>query len=601
MFIPKIRQSVRNYFNNFYYYFSYIKYRIVLLILLSLIVGILDGFGLALFLPLLEMVSNQSGVSSGEQLGELSFLINFINILGFKMTLETILISMFSFFVLKGCFFFMVSYLDVLYQQYFICKVRRTSILLLADFSYESFIQSDAGRIQNSMSGEVGRVVQSYRAYINVIKISATILVYSVLAFLANPEFAILVAIGGGLTNILFGKFYMKTKNLSYKLVVSSHGFQGLLIQQVAFFKYLKATGLIKYFSEKLIIKSDEVEESQKRMGIINSILQSIREPLLIGVVIAVILVQVNLFGGDLGLIVLSILFFYRALTNILQLQSYWNLFLAFSGSIENLKNFNNELIAGSDRQGGYKFKNLKKNIVFNQVEFSYQDVAILNNINLLINKNETVAFVGESGSGKTTMMNLLSGLVKPKSGNIKIDGINMQDIDIITYNQKIGYITQEPVIFDDTIFNNVTFWSEKTEYNFGRFTKAIMKANIFEFVVELKDKEDSRLGNNGINLSGGQKQRISIARELYKEIDILIMDEATSSLDSETEKSIQQNIDLLKGRYTILIVAHRLSTIKNADRIFVMKKGRVIQEGTYNYLVNQGSDFKKMVELQEL
>ena len=181
------------------------------------------------------------------------------------------------------------------------------------------------------------------------------------------------------------------------------------------------------------------------------------------------------------------------------------------------------------------------------------------------------------------------------------IDGINANKIDMRTFQNRIGYITQEPVIFDDTIFNNVTFWDEKTPENLEKFWIALQKAAIVVMVIELPEKEDAPLGNNGVMISGGQKQRISIARELYKDIDILIMDEATSALDSETERVIQNNIEELKGKYTILIVAHRLSTIKTADEIIVMKKGEIIDKGNFEYLIQNNPSFQKMVNLQEL
>src|SRR5690554_5091930 len=219
----------------------------------------------------------------------------------------------------------------------------------------------------------------------------------------------------------------------------------------------------------------------------------------------------------------------------------------------------------------------------------------------LFRSKNQSVAFVGESGSGKTTLVNLISGLLKPNKGQVKIDGTNLDELKKSSYQSRIGYIAQEPVIFNDTIFNNVTFWAEPTEENKTKFYEAITKASIAEFIGTLKNKENTLLGNNGINLSGGQKQRISIARELYKDIDILILDEATSALDSETEKEIQTNIDALKGNYTILIIAHRLSTIKNTDMVYLMDKGKIVGQGNFAQLAQNSERFRKMVELQEI
>ncbi|WP_237708919.1 ATP-binding cassette domain-containing protein [Gillisia marina] len=215
--------------------------------------------------------------------------------------------------------------------------------------------------------------------------------------------------------------------------------------------------------------------------------------------------------------------------------------------------------------------------------------------------KNQTIAIVGESGSGKTTLINILSGLMPFSSGELLIDGVNSLNLNKESYQRRIGYITQEPVVFGDTVFNNISFWSEPTLENYKRFEWAIEQASINLFISELPEKENTMLGNNGINLSGGQKQRISIARELFKNVDILVLDEATSSLDSETENAIQKGIERLRGKYTIVIVAHRMSTIKNADRIIVLNNGEIVDEGNFDELVLHSIKFKKMVELQEV
>jgi subfamily B ATP-binding cassette protein MsbA len=182
----------------------------------------------------------------------------------------------------------------------------------------------------------------------------------------------------------------------------------------------------------------------------------------------------------------------------------------------------------------------------------------------------------------------------------IFFDNIPSDKLDTRTLQKRIGYITQEPVIFSDTIYNNVTFWAEKTEENLKRFKMALQKASISQFVSDLVEGEETELGQNGINLSGGQKQRLSIARELYKDVDFLVMDEATSALDSETEKAIQQNIDNLRGKYTIIIIAHRLSTIKNVDKITLLKNGEIAEAGSFEELMTLSEEFKRMVVLQD-
>jgi len=592
---------VKKHFTSFSYFYAHLRHRIILTLFLSILVGLMDGLGLAMFLPMLEMVADQKVAATSAKMGNLAFILEFIGQLGFSLTLTVVLLTILLFFTLKGIFKWIELYLNVVYQQYFIRKIRVENINLLSTYRYDIFVSADAGRIQNTMSGEVGRVVSAYRMYMQMIQQAVMVLTYAFLAFLSNPQFAVLVAVAGLLTNVIFYRLYKKTKELSNRLTNSSHDFQGLLIQQVAFFKYLKASGLIRRYSEKLIREICDIEDAQKRMGILSSIMAGLREPLLIAVIVAVILIQVNWLGGSLGLIVLSILFFYRALSAVSVLQTAYNQYLGLSGSLNNLVKFTEELSMGHEKPGGEKFLAFSHDIQLSHLNFSYQNTPILRDINLRISRNETIAIVGESGSGKTTLVNILSGLLQPSKGRFLIDGRESLELDMGTFQKRIGYITQEPVIFDGTIFNNVTFWDEKTPENLKRFHDALAKANILDFVLEQLDTENTRLGNNGINLSGGQKQRISIARELYKDVDFLFMDEATSALDSETERVIQENIDALKGQYTIIIIAHRLSTIKNADRVVLLRNGCIEQIGSYGGLIQQSASFKRMVELQEL
>lgn len=566
---------------------------------LSLLVGVMDGFGLAMFIPLLQMVDAGSAPPDSSNLGNMSFLVDIFSYLGISMTLGVVLMVIFIFFAMKGGLKFAEGYLRVINEQLFIRKIRTRNIRGLSDFSYNIFVNSDSGRIQNTFSGEVEKVKQAYRYYFMSFQYGIFVAVYIFMAFFANPQFALLVAIGGLLTNLVFRRLHKVTKTLSKKITTDSHSFQGLLIQKVFYFKYLKATGLIHRYADKLIQTNEKIQESNKRAGLISATLSSVREPLIILVVVLVIIVQVKYFSQNIGVIIFSLLLFYRGLVSLMGTQNFWNLFLGVSGSLHNMTQFNQELKAGKEVTGARSYEGFHNDIRFEDVSFVYDDHRILNRINLQIPRNQTIAIVGESGSGKTTLINVLTGLLKPNEGRLLIDGSNLQDFNIETFQQHIGYITQEPVIFNDTIFNNVTFWDEPTEANKERFYSALHKASIYDFVMKQPLQGDALLGNNGINVSGGQKQRLSIARELYKEVDFLFMDEATSALDSETEKAIQDNIEQLKGRYTIIIIAHRLSTIKDADRIIILNKGAIQDEGSFDELIAKSPTFRKMVELQ--
>ncbi|WZL88723.1 ABC transporter ATP-binding protein [Salinimicrobium sp. 3283s] len=594
-----IKKTLKDYFQYFFYFYSYLRYRIFIAFGLSFFKGVLDGFGLAMFIPLLKMSTGGSEDMENEGLGNLSFLPEFLNSIGITLNIKSTLLIILSFFCFKGIVAFLEGFARVTYQQLFMREIRLTNIQLLNTYKFSEFVKSDVGKIQNTFSGEVGRVNLAYNSYFKAIEYGVLVLVYVTFAFAANTRFAIIVAIGGMLTNFLFKWLFKKTKSLSKKYTKSAHRFQSLLIQHVANFKYLKASGLNFRYGAKLKENITELEGVQKNLGIVDSTLRALREPLTILVVVIAILIQVSYFNSDIGLIILSLLFLYRALTFLMALQEHWNKFLGVSGSMENMTSFTKELKRNKDRNGNINFEGFQEKIKINNIHFKFDNTPIISGLNLEINKNETIAIVGESGSGKSTLMNILSGLLLPEKGEVLIDGKSLNHLDLISYRNKIGYIAQEAPVFNDSVFNNITFWAEKNEKNMEKFNEAIKKAALYDFVYSLKDRENELLGNNGINISGGQKQRLSIARELYKDVDFLFMDEATSALDGETEAAIQSNIDKLKGQYTIIIIAHRLATIKNADKIVLLKDGKINAIGNFEQLAQNSILFKEMISLQ--
>ena len=566
---------------------------------LSLLIGILDGLGLTMFLPLLKMVSGTASSDAG--MGELDFLVEIIQSSGFELTLVTILLVMAFFFFLKGIVQYIAAVYKVNVQQKFVTDLRVKTVKGLNQLSYKYFVKSDIGRIQNTLTAEIQRVSTAYKDYFTAIQHGIMVLVYMLFAFSINAQFAVMVSIGGILTNFLYKNLYTKTKGASRKLTTDTNSYQSLIIQNVTNYKYLKATGNLQSYGNKLFSAVKNLEENNKKIGKLSAVLTSAREPIVVTVVVVVIYLQTTFFGSNLGSILISLLFFYRALNYLMQMQVSWNRFLSLSGSLENVVGFEKELNRNKESFGQAASSEKIESLELQNVDFFYGETAVLQSINLNITKNETVAFVGESGSGKTTLINILAGLFPIEKGAFLINGLNSKEINMPDYQNRIGYITQDAVIFNDTIYNNVTFWADRTDENLRRFREAIEKAQIDPFIDSMPDKEQTVLGNNGISLSGGQKQRISIARELFKKVEILILDEATSALDSETEKAIQENIDALKGEYTIIIIAHRISTIKNADRILEMRQGKICHQGTFSNLFEESQYFKKLVELQEL
>ena len=594
-----IKKIIKNYFKYFHYFYSYLGYRVFIAFILSLFVGVLDGFGLSMFIPLLQMTNDTSESVDSDELGNLSFLPEFLESIGITLNLANALIIIMVFFTLKGVAKFLEGYVRVLYQQFFMRKIRIVNIDNLNNFNFRYFAKADVGRIQNTFSGEVSRVNMAYKSYFQAIQYGVLVVVYVIFAFAANAQFALMVAIGGALSNFVFTWLYKWTKSYSTTLTKDWHKFQGLLIQQVGLFKYLKATGLNFQYGRKLKDNIESIEGYQRKLGVIDSVVRALREPITMLVVVVVILIQVRIFDESLGLIILSLLFLYRALTFLMALQEHWNRFIEYSASLDNMSEFTKELRQGKEVNGKEKFSTFSKNIKLKDVSFKYDNEYVLKDLSFKFDKNKTYALVGESGSGKSTLLNILSGLMLPNKGQVLIDSYPLENLDLYSYRKRIGYIAQDAPIFNDTVFNNVTFWAEKNEANLNKFNDALKKASIYKFVQELGSKEDEFLGNNGINISGGQKQRLSIARELYKDVDFLFMDEATSALDGETEAAIQANIDKLKGEYTIFIIAHRLATVKNADEIIVLKDGKINATGSFEELAQSSSIFQEMIKLQ--
>jgi subfamily B ATP-binding cassette protein MsbA len=256
-----------------------------------------------------------------------------------------------------------------------------------------------------------------------------------------------------------------------------------------------------------------------------------------------------------------------------------------------------------TEPQGDRKLGPLKEGIELNDVSFAYRedDGDVLKNIDIEVPVNTMVAFVGESGAGKSTLIDMLTLLLRPRDGEIRIDGVRHDEIALSSWRSQIGYVSQETVVFDDTIANNISLWSHE-EGSTDSIEEAARKAHAHHFIEDLPDGYETVVGDRGVRLSGGQRQRLFIARELFKRPNLLILDEATSALDTESERHIQESIDGLKGQMTVVIIAHRLSTIKNVDRVFVMDDGRVVEDGTYDHLRNNNSSrFRSMVEMQQV
>lgn len=250
-----------------------------------------------------------------------------------------------------------------------------------------------------------------------------------------------------------------------------------------------------------------------------------------------------------------------------------------------------------TDREGAVELPTFTGSISFEGVEFSYDRETVLKGIDLTLKKGEVVALVGASGSGKSTLANLVPRFFDPDSGRLAIDGIDIRDVTLASLRSQIGLVTQETVLFDDTVRNNIAYGRE--DIPLEQVREAAKAAYADRFIDELPQGYDSRLGEKGAKLSMGQRQRLTIARALLKDPPILILDEATSALDSESEAEVQKALDVLMEGRTSVVIAHRLATIRRADRILVMDNGRIVEEGNHDELLSKGGIYARLHHLQ--
>ncbi|MBQ9591330.1 MAG: ABC transporter ATP-binding protein [Paludibacteraceae bacterium] len=250
-------------------------------------------------------------------------------------------------------------------------------------------------------------------------------------------------------------------------------------------------------------------------------------------------------------------------------------------------------------RQEAQSITKFREDIRFEHVSFKYQNDWVLKDINLTIQKGQTVALVGQSGSGKSTMVDLIPRFYDVQEGSIKIDGVDIRDVKIFDLRSLMGIVNQDAILFNDSFFNNITFGVEHPTME--DVVNAAKIANAHDFIMATPDGYDTNIGDRGGKLSGGQRQRISIARAILKNPTILILDEATSALDTESEKLVQEAVNNLMKNRTSIVVAHRLSTITNADIICVLNEGQIVEQGKHNELIALNGYYKRLCDMQQL
>ena len=269
------------------------------------------------------------------------------------------------------------------------------------------------------------------------------------------------------------------------------------------------------------------------------------------------------------------------------------------AASIERIENLINENVGIKEMPDAQELKTFSHSIELRNVSFSYEDAVILKNINLTIGKGKMIALVGSSGAGKSTLADLVPRFIDAGEGEVLIDGVNIKNYTLHSIRNQMGIVTQEAILFNDTIANNIALAKDNASKE--EIVNAAVIANAADFIETKEEGYETNIGDRGLKLSGGERQRMTIARAVLKNPPILILDEATSSLDTESERLVQDAINNLMSNRTSIVIAHRLSTIRHADEIIVLQKGEIVERGTHDSLINQNGFYKRLVDMQEV
>jgi len=466
-----------------------------------------------------------------------------------------------------------------------------------------AYEKKSSGEIINRITNDADTLSFAIGRLLNAVSSIIASIIIIVYVFLNSWIIALEIILIVGILFLVIKIYNPKLKEIHKQRKKEQDKFTSLVTESIRGIREIKTLGIKSSLisNMKKIIKiiynksSDEID-IQKQFNIITRFIKSILE---VGVFITcIILLYYNKI--TLTFFIAMTYYIYRymwLIENINDLtQTYQKTIVSLSRVNEILEN----KLYEDEKFGQKEIPNIKGIIEFKNVTFAYpEEDATLNDFNLKINPNQKVAIVGKSGQGKSTLFNLITRIFDTNKGEILLDGINIKDLNELDLRKNISVIRQEPFIFNKTIKENFELINENISLN--EIRKYSKMAYIDDYIMSLPNKYDTILGEGGVNLSGGQKQRLSIARTLCKKSKIILFDEATSALDNNSQEYIKKAIDNLVKEHTVVIVAHRLSTIKDADVIHVVDKGKIVASGTHNELLQNNKIYKNLYETESL
>jgi len=572
--------------------------RIVLIVCSLGLAGLLEGFGLAALIPLIEMIGSDKGVSSSGKLGKI--LQNILAVFNLPLNLATVLSFIFVIIVAQQIVILIQKKLSLGSIYRFEAMLRGKLYQDIFSAGWPFFLQEKTGDLTNVLTTETKRAGDAYEYLNTLLGLIMLLVVYLGVAFFLSWQMTLIVILIGFAITFLLKKRVSVGSKYGKTITRLNSDLQCEAIEHISGAKLIKGCAIEKNAIGRFSKYLNRLAHEQYKNYINQAWLGVLYDFASVSFILLAIYFSIEHFNMPMAKLIVFLFIFYRISPRISGIQRLLYGLLSLLPALDRVNELSAKALSFKEESGNKIIDGFTKNIVFNNVSFSYQDDDyVLKDLNLEIHKGKTVAIVGSSGVGKTTIVDLLMGLIRPTKGDMLVDDVSLKELDVFNWRNKIGYVAQDSVFFHATVKENITWiYPQASDED---VEKAAKFAYAHEFIEKLPQGYDTIIGDRGVRLSGGQKQRLALARAIIRKPEILILDEATSALDAESEAKIQKAVELLAGLMTVVIVTHRLATVKNADLIYVLDNGELVEKGTWRELVEKKGKFYKLKSLQTL
>jgi len=504
-------------------------------------------------------------------------------------------------YLIKGVFFYGQAYLMSYVGQRIVADLREQLYHHLQYFSLSFFTKTPTGILISRLTNDISLIQGAVsRAITSVLRDSFTIMALTGVVFYRDWKLACIGFIVLPLVAIPIVKFGQKLRKFSIRGQIRMGSITSLLQETISGNRIVKAFTMEDYESRRFSVENDRffkvIMKRQKIRALSSPVVEVLGGLGVAGTVLVggYSVIKGNSTPGTFGSFLAALLLLYKPIKSLSRVNDIVQGGLAAGSRVFELMDETPEI---RDSDGAVPLNGISDGIKFEHVSFKYEDKRVLKDINLEVKVGEVLALVGMSGAGKTTLVNLIPRFYDVDEGQITIDGRDIRTLTIKSVREYIAIVTQQTILFNDTVRNNIAYGDITRSEE--EIVEAAKVANAHGFIEKLPLGYDTVIGERGTKLSGGEQQRISIARALLKNAPILILDEATSSLDSESEFQVQIALQRLMANRTVFLIAHRLSTIRNAHRILVIDKGRTVEEGTHDELLALNRTYKKLYDMQ--